>query len=145
MAFVPMTAADLAEVTALEECVQAFPWSLGNFHDSLAAGYACWLTREGGVLASFAVAMPAVDEMHLLVIGVRPAWQRSGRGRALLDFLCRTSREAGMTRMLLEVRPSNARAVAFYIKAGFVEIARRRGYYPAETGREDAVVMAMNL
>jgi ribosomal protein S18 acetylase RimI-like enzyme len=50
-----------------------------------------------------------------------------------------------MTRMLLEVRPSNESAIAFYRQAGFSEIGRRRGYYPASAGREDAIVMAREL
>lgn len=143
--YVPMREADLAEVVALEERIQAFPWTPGNFRDALAAGYDCWLQREQGDLAAFAVTMPAVDETHLLDIGVAPERQRSGLGRALLGFLCREACRAGMTRMLLEVRPSNTQAIAFYRQAGFAEIGRRRGYYPAPDGREDAIVMAKNL
>lgn len=141
----PMTADDLAEVVALEERVQAFPWTPGNFRDALAAGYGCWVEREDGKLAAFAVTMSAVDETHLLVIAVAPERQRTGRGRAMLEFLCAAARREGMARLLLEVRPSNAAAVAFYQQAGFAEIGRRRGYYPAHEGREDAIVMAKRL
>lgn len=148
MSFLPMTAVDLAEVVALEERVQAFPWSIGNFRDALAAGYGAWLARELGALAGFVVTMPAVDEVHLLVIGVAPQRQRSGLGSALLDHALEEARRAGMGRMLLEVRPSNATALAFYARREFVEIGRRRGYYPAPVdmgGREDAIVMARIL
>lgn len=143
-----MMAADIDAVLAIEERVQAFPWTRGNFSDALATGYAGWVAREGDAIVGFAVLMHAVDEIHLLVIGIAPACQRAGRGRALLEFTMTQAREAGMTRMLLEVRPSNAGAIAFYRQAGFAEIGRRRGYYPApmETGgREDAIVMAKNL
>jgi ribosomal-protein-alanine acetyltransferase len=143
--FVPMTAADLDEVTAVEQLIQDFPWTLGNFRDSLAAGHDCWLRREDGAIAAFAVTMRAVDEDHLLDIGVAPGRQRGGLGRALLEFLCARARQAGMTRMLLEVRPSNGKAVAFYRHFDFAEIGRRRGYYPAREGREDAIVMARAL
>ena len=81
-------------------------------------------------------------EVHLLDIGVIPERQRSGLGRKLLEFLCDEARRAGMTRMLLEVRVSNAPAIAFYQQTAFTEIGRRRGYYPATEGREDAIVMA---
>lgn len=145
MSFVRMTAADLDEVAALEQRIHAFPWTPGNFRDSLAAGHACWLKRESGQLVSFAIAMPVVDETHLLDIGVAPGRQRQGEGAALLAFLCAGARAAGMTRMLLEVRPSNASAVAFYRRFDFAEIGRRRGYYPAIEGREDAIVMAKQL
>lgn len=140
-----MTAAGIDAVLAIEERIQAFPWTRGNFSDALGAGYDCWLAREGNELTGFAVLMRAVDEIHLLVIGIVPERQRAGKGRQLLDFVSRQARGAGMTRMLLEVRPSNSSAIAFYQQAGFVGIGRRRGYYPASTGREDAIVMARNL
>jgi ribosomal-protein-alanine acetyltransferase len=143
--FEPMTAADIDAVLAIEERVQAFPWTRGNFSDALDAGYAGWVAREGNAVVGFAVLMHAVDEIHLLVIGIAPQCQRAGRGRALLEFSMSQAREAGMTRMLLEVRPSNSSAIAFYQQSGFVEIGRRPGYYPASTGREDAIVMARNL
>lgn len=145
MTIMPMTPADIAAVLAIETRVQAFPWTRGNFDDALASGYVGWVAREGGVVVGFAVLMHAVDEIHLLVIGIAPECQRQGRGRALFDFVAGQAREAGMTRMLLEVRPSNLPAIAFYRQAGFTEIGRRRGYYPAETRREDAIVMAKNL
>lgn len=144
-AFVPMTAADLGAVAAVEQDIQAFPWTPGNFSDSLAAGHECWLRREDGRVAAFAVTMPVVDETHLLDIGVARERQRRGLGAALLGFLCQRARAAGMARMLLEVRQSNGAAIAFYRRFDFAEIGRRRGYYPAHEGREDAIVMAKNL
>lgn len=145
MKFVPMTLADLDDVAALERSIQAFPWTLGNFRDSLTAGHACWVGRENGRLSSFAVAMRGVDEEHLLAIGVRPERQRQGLGAALLEFLCANARADGIARMLLEVRPSNVGALAFYRRLGFAEIGRRRGYYPTIEGREDAIAMAKEL
>jgi len=140
-----MTAADLDEVVALEQRIQAFPWTPGNFCDSLAAGHAGWLARIDGAIACFAIVMRVVDEDHLLDIGVAPARQRQGLGAQLLDFLCARARADGMVRMLLEVRPSNAGAVAFYRRFDFAGIGRRRAYYPSRDGREDALVMAKTL
>lgn len=145
MTFLPMGTDDLAEVVALEARVQAFPWSIGNFRDALVAGYGAWVAPGEEGLAGFVVTMPAVDEVHLLVIAVAPQRQRSGLGAALLAHACKEARQAGMVRMLLEVRPSNQAAVAFYRNFDFVEIGRRRGYYPALEGREDAIVMAKTL
>ncbi len=145
MTFVPMTEGDLEEVAAAEQRIHRFPWTCGNFLDSLKANHACWLQREAGALVAFAVTMPVVDETHLLNISVVPERQRTGLGCALLEFLCTEARQAGMTRMLLEVRPSNIGAIAFYRHFDFVRIGRRRGYYPALEGREDAIVMARNL
>lgn len=148
MNVVPMAAADLDEVAALEQRIQAVPWTLGNFRDSLLAGHACWLVREHGRVAAFAIALRAVDEDHLLDIGVAPERQRQGLGAQLLACLCDRARADGMTRLLLEVRRSNVAAIAFYRGCDFVEIGRRCGYYPALAdmgGREDAIVMAKNL
>jgi [ribosomal protein S18]-alanine N-acetyltransferase len=145
MNFVPLTLDDLAAVTALEQRIHAFPWTSGQFRDSLAAGHTGWLQREGDAIAAFAVTMRVVDEDHLLDIGVAPEYQRSGRGTALLAFLCQQARAAGMVRLLLEVRASNSAAIAFYRRFDFAEIGRRRGYYPAREGREDAIVMAKPL
>jgi ribosomal-protein-alanine N-acetyltransferase len=152
-----MGEADLPAVTAAEQRIHRFPWTLGNFRDSLLAGHDAWLQRENGAVGTagavgaagavvaFAVMMRAVDEAHLLNISVVPERQRTGLGRSMLDFLCDRARQGGMQRMLLEVRASNPHAIAFYQRFDFVEIGRRRGYYPDSTGREDAIVMARQL
>lgn len=145
MSFVTMTPQDIDAVLAIEQAVQAFPWTRGNFLDALAAGYEGWLMVEDQRVIGFAVVMHAVDEAHLLVIAIAPTHQRCGRGRKLLEFVAARVRAAGMARLLLEVRPSNLPALAFYRSAGFVEIGRRRGYYPAKEGREDAIVMVRTL
>lgn len=140
-----MTCDDLEKVVALEQRIQAFPWTPGNFIDSLAAGHNCWVQHETDRIVAFAITMHAVDEEHLLDIGVAPECQRQGCGTRLLDFLCNTARTQRMGRMLLEVRPSNLHAIAFYRHHDFAEIGRRRGYYPTLDGREDAIVMAKTL
>lgn len=141
----PMCAADLDAVVALERRCHAFPWTRGNFTDSLAAGHGAWLAREASEIAAYAVVMPAPDEVHLLNITVAPELQRGGRGAALLQQLFDLARHGKANRMLLEVRPGNVAALALYRRHGFAEIGRRRGYYPAANGREDAIVMAREL
>jgi ribosomal-protein-alanine acetyltransferase len=89
--------------------------------------------------------MRALDEAHLLVIGVERARQGQGLGAELLQCAMRASAAVGVRRMLLEVRVSNARAIAFYEDFGFARIGLRRGYYPAAVGREDALVLAREL
>lgn len=138
----PMTDADLDEVVALEAHVQAFPWTRGNFADALAAGYGAWVLRREGRLAGFCIVMHAPDVAHLLVIAVDKALHRQGLGGLLLDWCEQQAREHGLEGVLLEVRPSNASAVSFYKRHGYLQIGVRRGYYPAEKGgREDALVM----
>lgn len=143
--FTNMTDADLDAVAAAEERIHAFPWTRGNFADSLAAGHCAWLMREAGQMAGYTVAMMALDEVHLLNISVLPELQRGGRGSALLDHLFAEARTRAVTRALLEVRPGNVAGLGFYRHHGFVEIGRRRGYYPAHAGREDAIVMARDV
>lgn len=143
----PMTAADVDEVWALECSVFPYPWSRKNFADSVASGYDCWTVREaGGVLAGYYLLMYAVDEAHLLDVAVAAPLQRQGLGRRLMDRISARARAQGMTSILLEVRPSNERALAVYRRYGYGEIGRRKGYYPAGPGgREDAIVMRLEL
>jgi len=141
-----MTAGDLDEVVALECAVQSHPWTRGNFADALAAGHGAWVLREGERdgerLLGFAVLMPAPDVAHLLVIAVACDVWRRGYGRQLLAHCEAEARRQGVPGVLLEVRPSNAAARAFYEKAGFLQIGVRRGYYPKGRGeREDALVL----
>ncbi len=140
-----MTEADLDAVAAAEARIHPYPWTRGNFADSLAAGHGAWLAKEGERMIGYAVMMPALDEAHLLNISVLPELQRSGRGSALLIHVFAQARLQAATRMLLEVRPGNVSGQGFYRRHGFVEIGRRRDYYPAHGGREDAIVMARDL
>jgi len=143
--FEPMTPADLDAVVELERTIHAFPWTRGNFIDSLAAGYDAWTMSEEGELVGYAVAMVAVDEAHLLNISIVADRRRAGRGSALLTWTTAQVKRKGAQRLLLEVRGGNDVARAFYRHHGFVEIGRRRGYYPAHEGREDASVMAREI
>jgi len=143
--FAPMRAADVDEVTAAEQRSYEFPWTRGNFVDSLQAGHGMWVCREDGALIGHLVMMMAVDEAHLLNITVVPERQRLGLGGDLLRHALAVARGHGATRMLLEVRPSNAPALALYRRCRFGEIGRRKGYYPGHAGREDAIVMAIDL
>jgi [ribosomal protein S18]-alanine N-acetyltransferase len=142
----PMTLADVPAVLALEQAVYPFPWTRGNFIDSLAAGHVTELLRDGeGALAAYSVSLPGADEMHLLNLTVAPAWRRRGLARLLLDALVARCRAERRGRLWLEVRLSNARAQAVYARYGFVAVGERRGYYPAARGREDAVVMRLDI
>lgn len=140
-----MTEADLDAVAAAEARIHPFPWTRGNFADSLAAGHGAWLAREQGRMVGYAVMMQVLDEAHLLNISVVPEAQRAGRGSALLARLFDLARTQAATRMLLEVRPGNISGRAFYQRHGFEETGRRRDYYPAHEGREDAILMAREL
>jgi ribosomal-protein-alanine N-acetyltransferase len=147
LAFGPMRANDVADVAGIEHDAYPFPWTRGNFLDSLASHYPAWVAREAdGRLAGYFLLMPAVDDMHLLNITVRPDLQGQGIGRQLLDKVCALARDAGVASVLLEVRPSNLNALSIYRHTGFVQIGMRKSYYPpAGNTREDAIVMRLNL
>jgi ribosomal-protein-alanine N-acetyltransferase len=136
---------DLDAVVALEASLQDFPWSRGNFADSLAAGHEMRVLRLAGDVVGFSVVMSIVDEAHLLVIGVDRPHQRHGHGARLLQQAIETARAGGAVRLLLEVRPANTQAIALYQGFGFEQVGVRRGYYPAVAGREDALVFQMEL
>lgn len=141
----PMNERDLDAVAELEAGVQAFPWSRGNFADSLAAGHSVWVCRIGGDLVGFSVVMLVVDEAHLLNVAVARRYQGRGFGARLLRYAMDLAGRHGATRFFLEVRPSNVPALDLYRQYGFREIGRRRGYYPAAEGREDALVFVRKL
>lgn len=143
--FFPMASRDVEAVARLEAQLQAFPWTVGNFGDSLAAGHSVWVARTGGELIGFSVVMSVLDEAHLLNIGVSPRHQGRGFGARLLRNAMACARLAGAVKMFLEVRPSNARAVDLYKHFGFRQIGLRKGYYPAAIGREDALVFDKEL
>lgn len=141
----PMRLADLDELLVVEEAAYAFPWTRGNFVDSLHAGYHCWLLRGAQQrIEAYAISMTGVDELHLLNLTVAPAQQGRGLARAMLDALVAHCRRARLPTLWLEVRTGNERARRLYQRYGFREIGLRRAYYPAPGGRrEDAVVMSL--
>jgi ribosomal-protein-alanine N-acetyltransferase len=147
MPFERMRIEDLPEVQQIENSAYPYPWTLGNFRDSLQSGYEAWLVREAaGALAGYFLVMMAVDEAHLLNITVRRDLHGRGLGRMLLDKVVQIARGKRMASVLLEVRPSNVRALSVYQAYGFSLIGQRKGYYPAAANtREDAIVMKLVL
>jgi len=136
---------DLDEVLDIERAVYSHPWTRGNFLDSLNAGYHCHTYRLGNELLGYFAVIVAVGEAHLLNLSVSAARQRQGIGSALLREVIRVGRERGAKHLFLEVRPSNASALALYDGSGFERVGERRGYYPAHEGREDALVLRLEL
>lgn len=140
-----MTLADVDAVLAIEQAVQPYPWTRGNFTDVLDHGYLCYVDEQFGEIRGYAVLMPTVEEAELLTIGVAAAQQRKGLGRAMLNEMLEMARGRGMQRVFLEVRVSNVAAIALYRSADFAEVGLRRGYYQNANGSEDALVMACDL
>jgi ribosomal-protein-alanine N-acetyltransferase len=136
---------DLDAVIAIEREIYEFPWTLGNFRDSLAAGYSCWAIRWPGVLIGYAVMMLAAGEAHLLNLSIARVCQRHGHGRRMLEHLLGIARKAHAQAIFLEVRPSNLAAQHLYQDFRFTPVGIRKDYYPAMNGREDALVLSLPL
>jgi ribosomal-protein-alanine N-acetyltransferase len=137
---------DIPAVMEVERAIYPFPWTAGNFGDSLAAGHHGWVLERAGVVQAYALTMAVIDEIHLLNFSVAAHRQGQGLGRWLLAWLCEQARGQGARAMFLEVRPSNLRALDLYQRSGFTKVGLRRRYYPAEgDSREDALVLRREL
>jgi ribosomal-protein-alanine N-acetyltransferase len=145
LAVAPLVERDLGALMAIENDLYPFPWTHGNFRDSLKAGYSCWALRLDDEFIGYAVMMLGPDEAHLLNLSIAARHQRHGYASRMLRYLFAVAREHGAQRLFLEVRPSNAAARALYERFGFEQVGTRRGYYPDRGGREDAIVLAIAL
>lgn len=127
------TIADVPAIADLEEeALGVDAWSEGLVHEGVAGNLPTihYLVAErDGAVAGYAVASVAGDIAELQRIAVRPDARRSGLASALLDEVVTLSRAGGADRLLLEVRDTNAGALAFYAARGFVEVDRRPRYY----------------
>jgi [ribosomal protein S18]-alanine N-acetyltransferase len=141
----PMTEADLPEIAILDAQCYPYPWTLGNFADSMHAGYRCCIYEAGNRIIGYAVMMLAVGEAHLLNITIAPEHQGQGWGRALMLYVIGRARQDQAESLWLEVRPSNVVARKLYDSMGFDYVSVRKNYYPAAGGREDAVIMRLDL
>jgi [ribosomal protein S18]-alanine N-acetyltransferase len=134
---------DLPQVSDIERRSYDFPWSHGVFRDCLLAGYTCIVLERSDVIAGYGILSVAAGEAHVLNICVDPDYRRLGYGDRLLDELLARARAASVKEVFLEVRPSNVNALSLYRKKGFRQIAQRRAYYQARSGREDAAVLSL--
>ena len=140
-----LTPSDLAAAYAIEKRSHAFPWSEKTFASNQGERYLNLRLEVDGQLAAFAITQVVLDEAKLFNIAVDPAHQRRGLGRALLEHLITQLEQRDVFTLWLEVRASNAPAIALYESLGFNEATVRRNYYPTADGREDAIVMALPL
>lgn len=145
LTFRAMQDSDVPAVMRIENASYAFPWTEGIFRDCLRAGYVCRVAELGGQIAGYAVLGVGAAEAHLLNVCIAPSYRCRGLGRRLLEHVFDLARAAGALDLFLEVRPSNTTAIRLYQSLGLEQVGIRRGYYQAEGGREDAVVMRRAL
>ncbi len=140
-----MTHDDLSMVSDVERRSYDFPWSHGVFRDCLLAGYHCVVLEREQRVIGYAILSIAAGEAHILNLCVDPHFRSHGYGERLLDEILLKARAASVREIFLEVRPSNATALALYRKKGFHQVANRPAYYQAHKGREDAAVLVKKL
>lgn len=145
--FYRMQMADIDDVVKIENDIYPFPWTRGNFIDSIRSEYETWVLRDAtGAMYGYFLLMLSVDDAHLLNITVRSDLQGKGIGLLLLDKARSIALDRNLEAMLLEVRTSNERAAKIYLRYGFDRIGIRKAYYPAPNNtREDAIVMKLVL
>jgi [ribosomal protein S18]-alanine N-acetyltransferase len=141
----PMQPTDLPEVFTIEQQAYAYPWTLKILQDCLKVGYRAWVLEEGQHLVGYAFLSVAVGEAHLLNLCIDPCYQNKGYGRRLLNHILHLARQYQAEIVFLEVRPSNVQALHLYTSAGFNQIGIRQRYYPHQNGREDALILGMDL
>lgn len=145
IAYWPMRERDIDWVLECEHATESFPWTYQGFFSSIESGHSAWLICQDGAPIGFALMMMVLDEAHLLKIAIMPTHQRQGLGEQFLEQMFVVAKEASVSQMFLEVRPSNVAARGLYEKKGFDTVGRRKDYYPAAEGREDALVMMRDM
>lgn len=140
----PMTEADIEVVAALEALIFPDPWPRAAFVDQLKDdNWGALVAESDGQIIGYACYLLVHNESHLINIGIEQAWRRKSVARRLLEHILRIIAERGCEILLLEVRPSNVEARAFYANHGFRELYRRPNYYRRPV--EDALVMVRYL
>ncbi len=141
----PLAKEDLDAVMEIESRAYDFPWTRGIFGNCLRVGYCCWCYENDGLIQGYGVMSVATGESHILNLTVQPESQGKGIGSKLMKHFLQLARRHDADTIMLEVRPTNVSAIRLYEKMGFNEIGVRRNYYPAEDGREDALLLALSL
>lgn len=140
-----MGASNLSEILKIERTAYSHPWTQAMFLTSLSSSDDCWLLLSEGKILGYAVVSYVLDEAHLLNFCISPEVSGLGLGRFLLRYLVSKAMERGSKLFFLEVRVSNQHAINLYFSEGFNEVGIRPNYYPSDKGREDAVLMTLDL
>lgn len=136
---------DLPAILAIELSSYAHPWSEALFLSCLEGGYINRVLLQGERILGYLIVSVAAGECHILNVCSDPAMRRCGVARYLLVSIFAEAKALGAEQVFLEVRPSNVNAIGLYEALGFQQVGRRKNYYPAAQGREDALVYRLDL
>ena len=140
-----MRKSDIEIILDIERSSNPYPWAKKNFLDCLERDYYCLVQEIQKEVSGFAIQSIAIDESHLLNIGIKKKYRRKGFGEEILNQIILFSKVMGCRKIFLEVRISNIRAIKLYEKEGFRKVDIRKNYYKLREGREDALIMVKRL
>lgn len=143
--FRPMLFEDVPRIMEIETASYDHPWTSGIFRDCIRVGYNCWVYEINHEIQAYGLISIAANEAHVLNICVAREYRGQGIGRKVLNKLLQTAESKQVDSVFLEVRESNFAAIQLYDQEGFNRLGVRKAYYPAEDGRENALVFAKAL
>ena len=140
MILTEMKSCHVAQIAQLEKLCFSDPWSERSIASELDNKLAFWLVAtEGETVAGYIGSQTVMEETDMMNVAVHPDFRRQGIAEALVSGLVEHLKAMGSHCLTLEVRASNAPAIALYEKLGFAEIGRRKNYY--RNPREDALIL----
>lgn len=135
--------ADLPEILAIERAAYDYPWSEDIFRDCLRVGYRGFAAVDAhDRLMGYGLLSIAVTDAHVLNLCVGSPHRRKRVASRILRSMLEHARAQGADTLMLEVRVSNQDALKLYQNTGFERVGRRKRYYPASDGREDALLLS---
>lgn len=140
-----MTIDDINDVLSIEREAYEFPWSKTLLEQAVSSTKYCAILQIDEEIKGYGIISFVAGESELLNLCISPDQQGKGLSYTLLQHLIDYAAHKDNHDMFLEVRVSNAAGIHLYEKVGFNEIGRRKNYYPAKGGKEDAILMALPL
>ena len=137
-----MDHSDLKEAYEIEKQTNPSPWSKENFFSSYEVGHKSLVCRIDNIIIGFIIFSVIRKEIHLLNIAVHFEHQKKGVGSLLMDSMLKQASVMGVSKVYLEVRSKNEKAILFYKKYNFIQDAVRVNYYTGENS-DDAVLMSL--
>ncbi|MGJ8682675.1 ribosomal protein S18-alanine N-acetyltransferase [Paraglaciecola sp.] len=143
--FIPITPQSSDLGFELHNKGQPSPWSRKIFDDCLTPPYFAYYLESNSDTVGYFIAMKVLDELTIMDIGVKESERGKGYGRDLIDYIIERSTKDKIQQVWLEVRQSNTAAIGLYESVGFNVIETRHDYYINSKGREDALIMCLEL
>ena len=139
-----MTDAHVSQVAEIEKLCFSDPWSENSIASELDNRLSLWLVAvDGDTVAGYIGSQSVLDEADMMNVAVHPDYRRQGIGRDLVLALADALKEKGIRGLMLEVRQSNAPAIALYESLGFCQVGLRPNYY--RNPKENALIMRKDL